>query len=362
MADRIWRFVGISFDHMHMGDHLRLIHEHPNAEIVGVCDPQRERMAEVARTFAIPERAQFTDLRRCLEEAQPEVAILCPRTALHAGYVEEVAPYGVHMFVEKPMAANVADADRMIRAAAATGKMLAINWPLAWYPPHLTAKRLIEEGRIGEVREVHYYDGNRGPLRHTSGKVEISEGEAARLKSQAWWYRREEGGGSLQDYLGYGATLGTWFLEGRAPLEVTCVVDEQPGLEVDEHSVTVARYASGLSTFQTRWGTFTDPWTHQPQPKCGFVLVGTEGTLSSYDYEGSVRIQTRDHPEGRDIPVDDIQPPRQNPIQYLLHCLEAGSPVEGPLSPALSRTGQQIVDAAALSAREKRAVRLAETA
>ena len=37
----------------------------------------------------------------------------------------------------------------------------------------------------------------------------------------------------------------------------------------------VARYDLGLSKFETRWGTFTDPWTHQPQPKCGFVVVGT---------------------------------------------------------------------------------------
>ena len=34
---------------------------------------------------------------------------------------------------------------------AATGKELIINWPLRWYPTHVTAKRLIDEGRIGDV-------------------------------------------------------------------------------------------------------------------------------------------------------------------------------------------------------------------
>jgi glucose-fructose oxidoreductase len=256
------------------------------------------------------------------------------------------------------MAASLADADRMIRAVEATGKTMVINWPLAWYPPHITTKRLIDEGAIGEVIEVHYYDGNRGPLRHVADKVEISEEEAARQKSQSWWYQREAGGGSLLDYLGYGVTLGTWFHGGRAPIEVTCTVDERPGLEVDEHSVTVARYASGLSKYETRWGTFTDPWTHQPQPKCGFVVVGTAGTISSYDYEKTVRVQIREHPEGQEMPVDTIEPPRQNPIQYLIHCLAAGEPVAGPLSPALSRIGQQIVDTALVSAREKRTVPL----
>jgi glucose-fructose oxidoreductase len=42
----------------------------------------------------------------------------------------------------------------------------------------------------------------------------------------------------------------------------------------------------------------------------------------------------------------------------LIHCLETGEPVTGPLSPALSRIGQRIVDTAVISAREKRAVKL----
>ena len=353
-----WRIAGINFDHMHIGDLLRLAHEHPDAEIVGVADETPGRMEAVADRFGVPAARRYSDFRRCIEETRPDVALLCPKTGEHADYVEWVAPYGVHILVEKPMAASLADADRMMAAVAATGKTLVINWPLAWYPPHVTTKRLIDEGEIGEVREVHYYDGNRGPLRHIADKVEIDAEAAARQKSQSWWYQKAAGGGSLLDYLGYGVTLGAWFHGGRAPIEVTAVVDENRGLEVDEHSVTVARYATGLSKFETRWGTFTDPWTLQPQPKCGFVVVGSEGTISSYDYEAVIRIQTKAHPEVRELPVDTLEPPRQNPIQYLIHCLSTGEPVSGPLDPRLCRIGQQIVDTAAESARQKRTLAL----
>ena len=135
---------------------------------------------------------------------------------------------------------------------------------------------------------MHFYDGNRGPLYHLADKVEVSPEEVERQKPTSWWYKKASGGGSLLDYLGYGVTLGTWFMNGEAPIEVTSVVDETPGIEVDQHSVTVCRYRRGLSKFETRWGTFTDPWTQQPQPKCGFVLVGTDGTISSYDYDDHV--------------------------------------------------------------------------
>ncbi|MEK7767091.1 MAG: gfo/Idh/MocA family oxidoreductase, partial [bacterium] len=204
----------------------------------------------------------------------------------------------------------------------------------------------------------HYYAGTGGPRRHSADMVEITAAAAAREKSKSWWYQKARGGGSLNDYLGYGVTLGTWFHGGKAPLEVTCTVDARPGLQVDEHSVTVARYACGLSKFETRWGTFTDPWTNQPQPKCGFVLMGTKGTISSYDYEKTIRVQTRAHPEGEELPVDVLPVGKRNPIEFFISMVSSGEKITGPLDPALCRIGQRIVDSAALSARLKKTVKL----
>lgn len=243
-------------------------------------------------------------------------------------------------------------------AAMGDEQRLAINWPLAWFPPHVTAKRLVDAGRIGDVLEVHFYDGNRGPLWHLADKVETTAAEVDARKSDSWFYDPTLGGGSLLDYLGYGTTLGTWFQGGRVPLEVTSMMYVAEGLQVDEHSITIARYARGLSKFETRWGTFTDPWTHQPQPKCGFVIVGSEGTIANYDYESTIRLQSRQHPEGVDLTVDALDAPFQNPIQYVVHCLENELPIEGPLDPVICRVGQQIVDTAFQSAKQGRSLSL----
>jgi len=354
---RKWKIAGIDFSHMHMGDNLRMAFGHPDVEVVGVCDANPEKMRDAIGLFSIPEEKVFTDYQECLEKTKPDLVITCPATARHGEMVAKIAPYGVHILMEKPFAASLAEADAMV-AAMPKDKLLAINWPLAWYPAHRTAKRLIDEGAIGDVIEVHFYDGNRGPLYHLADKAETTPEWITQEKPKSWFYQKGEGGGSLLDYLGYGTTLGTWFQDGRAPIEVCCMVDEPSGLEVDEHSITIARYAHGLSKFETRWGTFTDPWTHQPQPKCGFNIVGTGGTLSNYDYEVTIRIQSRDCPEGKNIPVDNVETPFQNPVQYMLHCMESGAKIEGPLSPAISRIGQQIVDTALQSAREKRTLKL----
>lgn len=350
--------LGISFAHMHMGDLLREVARHPDAEIAGIFDPDRSRMQAAIQKFSISEDRVFTNLEACLATAEADLAILCSATAEHASYVERLAPRGLHILVEKPFAASVADARRMLAAMQDTGRRLAINWPLAWYRSHNTAKRLVDEGTIGELIEVHFYDGNRGPLFHLADKVEVSPEEVEAQKPNSWWYKKAAGGGSLLDYLGYGVTLGAWFMNGEVPVEVTCVVDEIPGIEVDQHSITVCRYERGLSKFETRWGTFSDPWTQQPQPRCGFVLVGSNGTLSSYDYDDFVRIQTRAAPALTQVPADTLPLGRRGPVEYMLARIDDGAPITGPLDPSLCLIGQRIVDSAVLSAATKRTVAL----
>lgn len=353
---KTWRIAGINFEHFHMGDLLRQVAEHPSAQIVGICDEQPERMEGAVRNFGLGSGQVFTDYRACLEETRPDVVLLCPASSRHGEWVEKVAPYGTHIIMEKPYAASLAESDAMAAAMKATGKTLAINWPLVWYTGQQTAHRLIQEGLIGQVVEFHHHGGNRGPLYHGADKTEHEP--TAAEKAASWFYSRAEGGGSLLDYMGYGSTLGTWHMGGKLPLEVTCTWNKPEGLEVDEHSITAIRYACGLSKTETRWGTFTDPWTHQPQPKCGFVLRGTEGTISCYDYEPALWVQTRARPEGYAVPVDAPAAPNRNPIEHFLHHLETGAPLIGPLTLEISRIGQQIVDTAFQSAEQKRTLPL----
>jgi glucose-fructose oxidoreductase len=358
MKKRTWKIAGINFDHFHMGDLLRYAHEHPNVEIVGISDEKPERMEEAVKKGLVTRDQVFTDYRQCLEKTKPDVVILCPAASKHGEWVKKVAPYGPHLLVEKPFAASLKEADAM-SGAMAQDQTLMINWPLQWVASHRKSYEIVSKGLIGEVLNVWHIGGNRGPLWHGADKDEKTADQVAREKPDSWFYKKAHGGGSLLDYLGYGTTLGTWYQGGRRPIEVTATVDEPAGLEVDEHSIVVARYAHGLSKFETRWGTFTDPWIIQPQPRCGFIILGTEGTVSSFDYDDHVTVQTRKKKEPHLVPAAATKAPNQNPVQYLLHCLDKGVPLEGPVSPKISRIGQEIVDAAVKSAKLKRTVKLA---
>jgi predicted dehydrogenase len=351
-----WRIAGINFDHFHMGDLLRQVFDHPHADIVAICDEHPNRMASAQQAFGLMDTQIFTDLDACIEQSRPDLVILCPAASAHGIWVQKVANHNVHILIEKPFAASLSEADAMVSAMAQHGKELVINWPLVWAPCQQTAHRLIGEGLIGDVTGFHHHGGNRGPLYHGANKIDIEP--TAAEKTSSWFYNAALGGGSLLDYMGYGATLGSWHLGGRTPIEVTCTWNIPQGLEVDEHAIAILRYSFGLSKTETRWGTFTDPWTHQTQPQCGFIITGTDGTLSCFDYADSVWVQTRTHPEGFAIPVDATAFPNRNAIEHVIHHLETGAPLIGPLTLEISRLGQRITDTAFKSAQQKRTLPL----
>jgi glucose-fructose oxidoreductase len=136
------------------------------------------------------------------------------------------------------------------------------------------------------------------------------------------------------------------------------MVDEKPGLEVDEHSITVARYAKGLSKFETRWGTFTDPWTMQPQPKVRFRHCRQQGHDQFYDYADTIRVQTEAHPEGKTCRSILCKRRCATPSNICWMSSKMARRCMARSIRRICRIGQQIVDAAAQSAREKRAVPL----
>lgn len=352
------RVVCLGFAHVHAHSLLKAAADHPDALVVGVCtgDPERRTVDPegVARAVGLGEGRVYADFDRCVNETDPDLAIICSAPSDHAADVERAATHNLDILVEKPFAPTLDEADRMLDATAASGSRFAVNWPLAWYPPHRTTERLIEDGVIGEVQSVHYHDGNRGSGRFagvTTGDDGELVGTDGPVDKNSWWFDPNAGGGSLVDYLGYGTTLATWFRDGDLPTAVTAANHVPSDAAVDTHSTTIAHYETGLSTFRTSWETISDPWEHQPTPRCGFEVRGERGAIRSYDYDDAVTVQTTEDPAGRRVKVDELSSPLTGAIEYFLHCIKDEQSIEfGPLSAQLNRDSQRIVDAARRSA------------
>jgi UDP-N-acetylglucosamine 3-dehydrogenase len=120
---------------------------HPNAEIVAICDKRRKIAQKRAIQWGI--KRIYQDYYQLLNQKDIDaVAILTPHY-LHAPITIAAAETGKHILVEKPMAMSLNEADQMINATKKAGVSLMVAENQVFHPPHVVAKRLIEQDEIG---------------------------------------------------------------------------------------------------------------------------------------------------------------------------------------------------------------------
>jgi predicted dehydrogenase len=134
----------------HLGrHHARLLAGMEGVTLVGVVDPVAER-AEAAAT-ATGARA-LADAAPLLGEV--DAVVVAVPTARHLEVARPFLGAGVHVLVEKPMAASLGDADEMIRLAASSGAMLAVGQTERFNPAVLAALPILHAPRFIEVHRL----------------------------------------------------------------------------------------------------------------------------------------------------------------------------------------------------------------
>lgn len=125
----------------------------PQTEVVAVADPDPAGRAQAQeRTGA---GKAYADYRELLATEEPDIVSICPRhTDQRREMVSAAARAGCHMYLEKPFAAMLADADRMVDAVREAGVKVQIAHQMRCSPFTLKALALIEAGEIGEIHEV----------------------------------------------------------------------------------------------------------------------------------------------------------------------------------------------------------------
>jgi len=119
--------------------HALAYHENPGFEIAALVNRS---------DVALPDGMSGYGIRRSFEEAlrdeKPDVASINTYSDSHADYAVMALEAGAHVFVEKPLATSVADAERVVAAAKANGKKLVVGYILRHHPSWI---RLIAEAR-----------------------------------------------------------------------------------------------------------------------------------------------------------------------------------------------------------------------
>ena len=119
--------------------HALAYHRHPGFEIVGMVNRSKPRLHEELSGYAIR-----PDFLPALRELKPDVVSINTYSDTHADYAVAALEQGAHVFVEKPLATTVADAERVVAAAKANNRKLVVGYILRHHPSWV---KLIEEAR-----------------------------------------------------------------------------------------------------------------------------------------------------------------------------------------------------------------------
>ncbi len=145
--------------------HLPAYLEHTDrVRVTAVCDIIEDAASAYAKRTNVD--AVYTDLDTMLRDADIEAVDLCHRHDLHAPHAIAAAEAGKHVIVEKPMANSVQDCREMVEAADKSGVTLMVAQHLRYMRTAAAAKRLIEDGKLGEIEAVrtHMIAGGYGRL------------------------------------------------------------------------------------------------------------------------------------------------------------------------------------------------------
>lgn len=114
------------------------------------------RTKEFATTLgaAAPEPA-YTDISAFLADTALDAVIVASPDKLHAEQCLAAAKAAKHVFVEKPMATNHADALAIVDACAKANVRLAVGYHLRFHQGHILVKEMLNAGRIGQIRHVN---------------------------------------------------------------------------------------------------------------------------------------------------------------------------------------------------------------
>jgi predicted dehydrogenase len=182
--------IGLGFmGRAHLSHYLRM----PEVQVVALADAdpaRRAGRAEIVGNIEVPltpiDTSPFqlyADGRELIEQADVDLVDICLPTHLHAELAVFAAERGKHVVVEKPMALNSAEADRMVAAAKAAGVRLMVAQCLRFWPEYEHLRETVRSASLGRLLQAEFSRRSARPI----------------WTWQGWMIQAEKSGGAILD-------------------------------------------------------------------------------------------------------------------------------------------------------------------
>ncbi|HZZ19763.1 MAG TPA: Gfo/Idh/MocA family oxidoreductase [Opitutaceae bacterium] len=331
--------VGLEHDHARLL--FPMLKGRGDLKLVGIVESDPEIIGYYEEHFHLCPSLFFPTFGALVAKEKVRAVAAFTSTAGHRAVIEECAPLGIDVMMEKPMATNLDDARAIAAAAAKGGIEVVVNFETTWYPSNALAFDLVNQRRlIGSPRKILVQDGNPGPSAIKATPYFLK-----------WLTDPALGGGANMDFGCYGADLVTWIMKGERPKTVTAVMQNfQPATysRVEDESTIVLGYPTTQAVIQASWN-----W---PYGRKDMEIYGESGSVMVPNRE-FVRVKAGDEP-ARQQNALAITGPCAEQLSYLSAVVRGEIKPTGMSSIALNMIVTEILDAARESARTGRTVPL----
>lgn len=326
--------AGISHDHVGW----ILSRKKNDIALVGIYEPNRELARRYAQRYNLDPKIFYDDLGKMLDAVKPEVTAAFGSVYQHLSVVRACAPRGIHVMVEKPLAATLSQALEMQSLAQKYHIQLLTNFETSWYPSTVKAYEFANDSNyIGSIKKVVVHDGHQGPK-----EIGVSKEFLSWLTDPV-----QNGGGALMDFGCYGANLMTYLLKGEQPISVTAVTrhfkpDVYP--KVEDEATIIVSYPRAQCIIQASWN-----W---PFGRKDMEIYGTKGfVIAANARDMRLRAQPDSVEHSIRVSAADV-PVYEDPFSYLADVIRGKIkvPENGVYSLKTNITVMRILSAAKTSA------------
>lgn len=250
--------------------HIPEYEANPNSQLYGFYDINVERAKELAEKY---NGKAYESYEEMLNDPEIEAVSVCAANSVHAEITVAALKAGKHVLCEKPMATTLEDCEAMVKAAEESGKYLMIDQNQRLAKAHVEAKKMIDDGLIGDIVTFRTTFGHGGPETWS-----IDPGQ------NTWFFDRIKAAMGAMADLGIHKTDLIQFLTSQRVVETTAQImtlDKKDAkgelIGVDDNAICIYKMSGGAV------GTMTASWTHYGAEDNSTVLYGTKGIMRIYD-------------------------------------------------------------------------------
>jgi predicted dehydrogenase len=337
LAAQQYKIAIVSGLHAHVWAPLALALKSDQVKFVGFAETLPELVAQ-AKKAGVPDNLIFADYKKMIEATKPDMVWAFTETYRHLEVVEYCAPRGIHVIVEKPLGATYQQALAIQKLARKHNIHVLTNYSSTWQASNYAIKAAVDAGAIGPVYRLRAVVGHGGP------------GDPKTSPFVAWLADPvKNGGGALVDFGCYSMLWSLW-MKGMPESVYASVLHLKAEMfpKVEDNATIILNYKDGVAILEGSWDL-------PPRPQSGNEVFGRNGSIVVGD---SIELRRPGASAPQQIKVAPLPPERSGAIAYLVNRISTKQPLEGMTALDINVQVQEVLEAAKISVKTGKAVRL----